>query len=410
MTSRKAVTEAPRSPSSATAVRARAVAAGGSFLRRSDLSGATPRRSILNTAPHPHRILVIAPSWIGDTVAAQPLFMRLHQKHPQLQLDVMAPAYVAPVLRRMPQVSDVIDNPFGHGETRVRARWRVARELAKRHYDEAIVLPNSLKSALVPLLAGIRRRVGFIGEARLGLLNRVHRLDSAALPQIAERYAQLAEKPGAPLPRPLPLPAIDAPEGGRRASLAALGLVVDRPVIAFCPGAEYGPAKRWPAQYFAELARRIGERGYAVWLIGANKDMPVGAQIASAAPGCVNLCGRTTLDQAIDLLASSAFVLTNDCGLMHVAAALDRPMIALFGSSSPGYTPPLSVQAEVMWLRLECSPCFKRECPLGHFRCMRDLTPDLVFARIDRHLAPVSAARPSDGNKRAAALPSAPAD
>jgi heptosyltransferase-2 len=362
------------------------------------------------TSTTPHRILVIAPSWIGDTVAAQPLFMRLHQKHPHLQLDVMAPAYVAPVLRRMPQVSDIIDNPFGHGETRLRDRWRVARKLAARSYDEAIVLPNSLKSALVPLFAGIGKRVGFVGEARVGLLNRVHRLDSAATPQIAERYAQLAEEPGVRPPRPLPMPAIEASDEGRGASLAALGLATDRPVVAFCPGAEYGPAKRWPAPYFAELGSRICQLGYAVWLIGARKDIPVGAEIAGAAPGCINLCGRTTLDQAIDLLASSTFVVSNDCGLMHIAAALDRPMIALFGSSSPGYTPPLSAKAEVMWLKPECSPCFKRECPLGHFRCMLELTPDLVLAQIHSHLAADSTARCAFGNNRAAALPSAPAD
>jgi heptosyltransferase-2 len=331
---------------------------------------------------NPSRILVVAPSWIGDTVAAQPLFMRLHERHPGLQLDVMAPSYVAPVLRRMAEVARVIDNPFGHGERRLGDRWRLARELARARYDEAIVLPNSLKSALVPFFAGIPQRIGFVGEARRGLLNRVHKLDERALPQIAERYAQLAEAPGTPLPRPLPRPRLRVDERARQATLVALGLRETTPAVALCPGAEYGPAKRWPAEYFAQLARQLRRRGYAVCLIGSAKDVPVGAQIAAAARECGDLCGRTSLDQAIELLAASQFVVTNDSGLMHVAAALDRPLLALYGSSSPGYTPPLSDRAEVLSLGIDCSPCFKRECPLGHFRCMRDITPEQVLATI----------------------------
>lgn len=352
------------------------------------------------------RILVVAPSWIGDTVAAQPLFMRLAEKHPKLQLDVMAPPYVAPVLRRMPQVAHVIDNPFGHGEHRLGDRWRLGRKLARTKYNQAIVLPNSLKSALVPFFAGIPERIGFVGEARRGLLNRVHKLDERALPQIAERYAQLAEVPGAPLPRPLAAPRLSAAADRMAATLEALDLAASPPAVAFCPGAEYGPAKRWPTEYFAELARQLSTLGYAVWLIGSKKDEAVGdaimRHIAAAAPGaCLNLCGKTTLDQAIDLLAAAAFVVTNDSGLMHVAAALDRPLLALYGSSSPGFTPPLSAHADVLWLQLECSPCFKRECPLGHFRCMIELTPQRVLDRMVPRL-PVAAS----GANVATALPS----
>lgn len=331
----------------------------------------------------PLRVLVIAPSWIGDTVAAQALFMRLGEKYRELQLDVMAPSYVAPLLRRMPEVAHVIDNPFGHGERRVGDRWRFGRKLARMHYDKAIVLPNSLKSALVPFFAGIPERIGFVGEARRGLLNRVHKLDEHALPQIAERYAQLAEAPGVPLARPLPRPRLRVDKEARGATLAALGLDGTVPAVAFCPGAEYGPAKRWPAEHFAELAGHLHRHGYAVWLIGSAKDRTVAAAIAAvAADDCIDLCGRTSLDQAIDLLSAAQFVVTNDSGLMHVAAALDRPLLALYGSSSPGYTPPLSGHAEVLSLGIDCSPCFKRECPLGHFRCMRDIDPAQVLARV----------------------------
>ena len=334
------------------------------------------------------KILVVAPSWIGDTVAAQPLFRRLHAKHPRLDLDVLAPGWVAPVLRRMPEVRRVVDSPFRHGHLDIGQRWRLGRQLAAAGYDEAIVLPNTWKSALVPLFAGIAVRTGYTGELRYGLINQRQDLNEEAAPRIAERYALLAEAPGAALHGPLPQPRLDATPGQIGATLANLGLSADPQPIAFCPGAEYGPAKRWPTIYFAELARGLAARGHAIWLIGSGKDDAVGEEIMrEAGTACRNLCGRTTLDQATDLLAAACFVVTNDSGLMHVAAALDRPMIALFGSSSPRFTPPLSFKADVLWLKLDCSPCFKRECPLGHFRCMKDLKPERVEARIRERFA-----------------------
>lgn len=330
------------------------------------------------------RILVVAPSWIGDTVAAQPLLARLKVAHPGVIIDVLAPAWVAQVLRHMPQVSEVIDSPFGHGQLQLPARRRLARELAARGYDEAVVLPNSWKSALIPFFARIPQRVGYLGEARFGLINRRHRLDETATPQIAERYAQLAQPPGTPLQRPLETPRLSVDESRRLETLAELGLAGDHAPVVFCPGAEFGPAKRWPAEHFAALARQLVARGHSVWLLGSPKDLPIGEQIAAAAgAGCRNLCARSSLSQAIDLLASAVYVVTNDSGLMHVAAALDRPMVALFGSSSPRFTPPLSERADVVWLELECSPCFKRECPLGHFKCLNDLTPERVLGEME---------------------------
>ena len=346
------------------------------------------------------KILVVAPSWIGDTVAAQPLFARLQELHPGLALDVMAPAWVAPVLRRMPEVREVLANPFPHGRLDLGGRWRLGRQLARAGYDEAIVLPNSWKSALVPFFAGIARRTGYTGEARRGLLNNRHRLDETALPRIVQRYAALADPPGS-APRPVPQPRLASMGAGRQATLDALGLAADAAPVALCPGAEYGPAKRWPEPHYAALARELAGRGHAVWLIGSGKDRPVGEEIAALAPGaCRNLCGATGLDQAIDLLAAAAFVVTNDSGLMHVAAALDRPMLALFGSSSPRFTPPLSAQAEVLWLELECSPCFERTCPLGHFRCMLDIGPKRVLDAVLRRLPD-----PAAGNRPAGTAP-----
>lgn len=326
------------------------------------------------------KALIVAPSWIGDAILAQPLFARLHQRHPGLVLDAFAPAWVAPVLARMREVRRVIPNPFAHGRFDLRGRWRIGRALAGEGYDAAYVLPNSWKSALLPFFARIPQRIGFRGEARHGLLNRIHRLDAAALPQLAQRYALLAEDPAAPAPAPLAAPRLDVDAESLRSTLAALGLSASPAPIVFCPGAEYGPAKRWPAAHFAELARRVAGTDISVWLVGSAKDAPVGAEIEARSGGaCKNLCGKTGLAQAIDLLSCARLAVSNDSGLMHVAAALGRPLVALYGSSSPSYTPPLSARAAILTLDLSCSPCFKRECPLGHFRCMNDLTPARVF-------------------------------
>jgi len=330
------------------------------------------------------KALIVAPSWIGDTILAQPLFARLHARHPGLVIDAFAPAWAAPVLSRMREIRHVIPNPFAHGEFNLSGRWRAGRALASEGYDAAIVLPNSWKSALLPLFAGIPQRIGFRGEARRILLNRIHRLDEAALPQLAQRYALLAEDVGTAMPAPLAAPHLEMNPDSVRATLATLGLDSTKTPVAFCPGAEYGPAKRWPARHFAELARRLAQTDFPVWIVGSAKDAPIGAEIEQLSGGAArNLCGRTDLGQAIDLLSCARLVVSNDSGLMHVAAALDRPLVALYGSSSTAYTPPLSQRARLLSLGLECSPCFKRECPLGHFKCLNDLTPERVLGEME---------------------------
>ena len=285
--------------------------------------------------------------------------MRLKESDTQGTIDVLAPPWVLPVYRRMPEVAGTHTLPFGHGDLRLGERRRFAKTLP--NYDRAVVLPNTLKSALIPWHAGIPVRTGWHGEMRYGLLNDRRILDEEALPLIAERYAALGQAAGEVLRRPLPEPKLETDPQARAATLARLGLDTSRPIAAFAPGAEYGPAKRWPARHFAQLARDLEARGHAVWLFGSGKDAAVTAEINRLAGGlCADLAGRTSLDEAIDLLSLAARVVSNDSGLMHVAAALDRPMAAIFGSSSPAHTPPLSAKARVISLRLECSPCFAR--------------------------------------------------
>lgn len=334
------------------------------------------------------RILIIAPSWVGDSVMAQPLYRRLKQYQPDAHLTVMAPDWTLPLLDRMPEVDATLHNPFGHGALRMGERWRLGKSMRGK-FDQAIVLPNSLKSALVPWFARVPLRTGFVGESRYGLLNDARKLDAKALPQMVERFTILAEQDGKPLPRPVAAPHLTISDDARQAALDVLGLDASKPIVAFCPGAEYGPAKRWPARHFAELARRLTSQGYAVWLFGSNKDKPdtdAIVQQSGAGEGLVDLAGRTSLAQAIDLLSLAHLVITNDSGLMHVAAALERPLVALYGSSSPEFTPPLSSRAEIVTLDLDCSPCFERTCPLKHFDCMNKMGPDLVEEAMARVL------------------------
>ena len=329
------------------------------------------------------KILIVAPSWIGDTVLAQPLFARLAKKLPGIVIDALAPAWTAPVLARMPEIAEVIEAPFAHGELKLAARWRLGRALRTRGYDQAIVLPNTFKSALIPFFAEIPLRAGFVGESRYGLVNLVYKLDAKRQPLMAERYAQLAEKPGAPPTRPLPEVRLRVDEANLLITLGRLGLARGKPVAALCPGAEYGPAKRWPARHFAALAKKLSAQGYAVWLFGSEKDRGIGDEILRLSEGAtVNLCGRTDLAGAIDLLSLAEVVVSNDSGLMHVAAGVGCPVVALYGSSSPEHTPPLSAKARVVRTGIECSPCFARECPLGHFKCMNELAPERVLHEI----------------------------
>lgn len=328
-------------------------------------------------------ILVVGPSWVGDTVISQVLLQLLLQRHPGAQIDYLAPPWTLPLLTRMPEVRRGILNPFGHGALQLGARRRLGLELRAGRYDQVLVLPNSWKSALPAWFAGIPLRTGFRGEARWGLLNDLRTLDKQALPQMADRFAALAFPAGTALP-PLPRPALRSTAAQRQQLLSRLGLEAARPAVAFCPGAEYGPAKRWPERHFAELARLLAARGYAIWLVGSPKDHAVAETIAKDAPAlCTNLCGKTDIAEAADLLAAAQLVVTNDSGLMHIAAAVGRPVIALYGSSSPEFTPPLAADARIVSLNLECSPCFKRICPLGHLKCLNDLAPERVFAEID---------------------------
>ena len=325
--------------------------------------------------------LIIAPQWIGDAVMSEPLLRRLAARGERLTVGALP--WVAPVYRAMPQVAEVIEFAFAHGGLQFKARRAMARQVHGQ-FDVAYVLPNSLKSALLPFLASIERRVGYLGEARVGLLT--HRLKNPKTkPPMVAFYSALSGEAGTANDRPQ----LQIPDASVATTLQALGLARGGYVV-FAPGAEFGPAKRWPAAHFAALA---GLLDVPVVLLGSAKEAALCGDIArpvnAQRPGHgINLAGKTSLPQALALIAGCRSAVSNDSGLMHVAAALGVPQVAVFGSSSPRHTPPLSNAAAVVWLKddtayqppLSCAPCFARECPLGHTRCLTEVSAQRVLA------------------------------
>ena len=326
------------------------------------------------------RYLIIAPAWVGDMIMAQTLFITLKQQDPDCVIDVVAPKSTAALLKFMPQINEVINLSMGHGQFEFKARRHIGLSLRNKGYTQAIVMTNSWKSALIPWFANVPKRTGWRGEFRYYLLNDVRLLDKSKYPLMIEQFIALAYSPKIRLPQPLPKPSLFVSTEAKLRVMGKFQLDIERPILALCPGAEYGPAKQWPAQYYAEVAKAKHAEGWQVWIFGSPKDKAIAEDIQRISGNiCVNLAGQTNLAEAVDLIACADTVVTNDSGLMHVASALDRNVIAIYGSSSPKFTPPLSHHAKILSLNLSCSPCFKRECPLGHLNCLKQLTPDRVL-------------------------------
>ena len=329
------------------------------------------------------KILVVGPSWVGDMVMAQSLFITLKNLKPDCQIEVLAPAWSLTLLERMPEVDKAIAMPLLHGQFGFFDRIKLGKKLRSNHYDQAILLPNSWKSALIPFVATIPVRTGYMRECRWGLLNDVRWLDKNLLTMTVQRFVALGLPKTAALPPECPIPRIVINEEQQNQVIEKFKLTCSEKILALCPGAEYGEAKRWPASYYAEVAKQKIAQGWQVWLFGSDKDKATAEQINQEVSGaCVDFTGRTSLAEAVDLMSLVDVVVSNDSGLMHVAAALDKKIIALYGSSDPGFTPPLNNKAHVISLKLECSPCFKRECPLGHTRCLTDIKPEQVLDAI----------------------------
>jgi heptosyltransferase-2 len=326
-----------------------------------------------------NKILVIGPAWVGDMVIAQSLFKLIKQRQPDAVIDVLAPEWSRPLLERMPEVHQAWIAPFKHGELKLKSRFALGKQLQAQQYQQAILLPNSFKSALIPWFARIPHRTGWLGELRWGLLNDV-RPRPAALSLLAHQFAVLGLAARDSVPAVFPSPALQVSTINLSQALQRLSLNSAAPILALCPGAEYGVAKRWPAKHYAAVAQHYARQGWSIWLFGVERDQAITAQIQELTDyACTDLAGKTTLGEAVDLLSLATAVVCNDSGLMHIAAALQKPLVAIYGSSSPSFTPPLTTLAKIVSLQLECSPCFERTCPLGHTRCLQDLAPQLVL-------------------------------
>nr|VFJ55096.1 MAG: heptosyltransferase-2 [Candidatus Kentron sp. FM]VFJ55805.1 MAG: heptosyltransferase-2 [Candidatus Kentron sp. FM]VFK10672.1 MAG: heptosyltransferase-2 [Candidatus Kentron sp. FM] len=335
-----------------------------------------------------NKVLIIGPSWIGDMVMAQSLFITLHRLNPDITLDVLAPRWSRPLLQRMPQVFDAIDMPVGHGALDLGKRYNLAKSLRSRRYRQAIVLPNSFKSALIPWFAGIPLRTGWRGEMRYGVINDLRRLDKQKYPLLVQRFNALAYPEGKALPAEQPTPLLQTNRYEASSLLKRFSLNTDRKALALCPGAEFGSAKRWPAYHYAAVARSRIEKGWQIWLLGSDKDRDIAKAIVGLLTKeerslCKVLAGATELAQAIDLLALADAVVSNDSGLMHICAALRKPLVVVYGSTSPGFTPPLYEGATVISNPVDCGPCFRRECPERHTKCLDNLLPDQVIHALE---------------------------
>jgi heptosyltransferase II len=341
-----------------------------------------------------HGILIIAPNWIGDAVMTQPLLAAVKEQYPESTIDVLASTWVAPIYRACSEVNQVIEAKFEHKQLQWSLRKQLANDLAAKKYQVCFVLPNSLKSALIPWLANIPFRIGYRGELRFGLINLS--LDNPSKinrPPMVEHYLalsrllneeQITSSFGNITPK---LNVSNTAKESVEAKLSAAKISATN-IFVMCPGAEYGPTKRWPTSHFADLAQRLiaSNPNSQIILLGSKGDHALAQEITSQAKQNAhihNWCGDTSLDEAIALIGMSKAVISNDSGLMHIAAALKTPQVAIFGSSDPAHTPPLSDQAKVIWLNLPCSPCHKRVCPLGHLNCLNDILPEQVFATLN---------------------------
>lgn len=336
-----------------------------------------------------HKYLIIAPSWVGDMVMSQSLYRYLKQLDPTCIIDIAAPKHCCELAKFMPEINEAFEIGFKHGEFGFTARKQKALEFKHKGYTDAIVLPNSWKSALIPFFANIKKRTGWHGEMRFVLLNDRRKLNKVKYPLMIERFCALAHSKNEHLPPKLPCPKFSVNFDLADATRTKYCLTKDRPILALCPGAEFGPAKKWPSAYYTELAQYLlDQEGYQVILLGGAKDQQTTSDISKACnhhAHLFNLAGKTTLSEAIYLLASCQRVISNDSGLMHIACALNIPTLVIYGSTSDKFTPPLNALAKSVYLaELECRPCFKRECPLGHMDCMNKLLPRQIIAELEK--------------------------
>ena len=348
------------------------------------------------------KILIVAPAWIGDAVMASALYERLKSQvvyNPQTksyeswhQIDVIAPSWSAALHARMPVVNEVITADFKHGEFGFFKRILLGKQLRKKHYDQAYLLPNSWKSALVPFFAHIPKRIGFIGESRYGLLTHPVKLDKKKWVTMIERFCALAGHQTSKFAENTleTFPKLVTSDYSQKKLLKQFSIDQNRPMLAICPGAAYGPSKQWPAIHFAELAAYYLKRDFQVVILGGQAEEGIAADIESliseqTQQKCLSMVGKTSLVEVIDAIGLATHVVSNDSGLMHIAAALDKPLVAIYGATPKEFAPPSNKRSAVFAPKdLACAPCVKRTCEFGHYHCLTQTMPKSVIEALSK--------------------------
>lgn len=332
------------------------------------------------------KILIIGPSWVGDAVMSQALFKLIKQKHKETIVDVLAPAWALPVFKRMKEVSSLIEMPFTHGEVRIKERKQFALKIKDRNYDQAIVLPNSLKSSLIPFFADIPVRTGWRGELRYFLLNDLRKLKHKDYPRMVDRFCALGIEKSEELSE-IEIPSLIAEKESTTRLIQKFGINQNNKLLTICPGAEFGPAKRWPSYFFGEVSNYYLRKGWNVLLIGSKNDEETASKVQASLKeeniNFINAAGETSLEDSIDLLSISSLVLTNDSGLMHIASALDIPLLALFGPTSPEFTPPLGKKAQIIRKIDGYIKERKGDLPHGYHSSLLAIKPEEVIHKLE---------------------------
>lgn len=332
------------------------------------------------------KLLIVGPSWVGDAVMSQTLLKLLKNNKEPLSIDILAPSWASPIFKRMREVNEVIEMPFTHGDIKIKERKKFSDQIKKNNYDQAIVLPNSLKSALIPYFAGIPRRTGWRGEMRYFLLNDLRRLSKAVYPRMVDRFCALGLNPGEQLSQ-IDYPSLDVNIENISDLQSEFEIKEESKILAICPGAEFGPAKRWPSISFSEVAQHYLDKNWTVLCLGSEKDVQISEDIRRNLKGdthnFIDASGKTDIVDAVDMLSISSLVLTNDSGLMHIASAVNVPLIALFGPTSPEFTPPLGKNSFILrkidgYIRNRIG-----DLPDGHHSSMVAIKPDEVIKKLE---------------------------
>jgi heptosyltransferase-2 len=323
------------------------------------------------------KILIIAPAWIGDLVMSSVLIKAL-KNNQNNSIDILVNSNLISLANLIPGIRKVIASETEHGKLSLIYRIKKGLSLRSEQYNECYILTNSFKSAIIPLIARIKKRISYLGEYRYGLINIIKQPIERNLGMV-NRYLNLIDQKYSDVANPVF-------NINTNKESVFNKFKFEGKYIVFCPDAEYGPAKRWPTDKWLDLATELSQH-YKVIIVGL--DISISEEFKPLeSDKIINLIGKTNLVEVMKIIALSEGVISNDSGLMHVSASLDKKIIALYGSSSPTYTPPLisKEKREIIYKNLDCSPCFKRVCPLGHTKCLNDIKVDEIKESVTRLL------------------------